>query len=178
MDLVREVLRRYNLEEKYDEYRLIALWPQVVGPQISRLTSAHTIRSGRLTVLVATSSIAQELSLMKERYIARMNQLAGNDAITDIRFIPGRIPPAPTPIKRVPPAPTYRDEARDLFAAIPDRKLQRSFERLYMTMRQREESLIAAGGKRCARCGVVFFGEGDLCPGCRFDPVAGGRPEE
>ncbi len=178
MDLVREVLRRYNLEEKYDKYRVISIWPQVVGPQIARLTVAQDLRSGRLTVRVATSSIAQELSLLKDQYVARINQLAGETAITDIRFIPGRIPRSPAPIQQVPLSPSYRTEARALFATVSDRKLQHSFERLYMTIRQREDSLIAAGGKRCIRCGVVFFGKEDLCPGCRFDPVAGERSEE
>ncbi len=178
MDLVREVLRKYNLEEKYNEYRFIALWPQVVGSQIARLTSVRELRSGQLTVLVSSSSVAQELSLLKARYIARINELAGKKVITNIRFIPGHIPSPPTCIQLVSPPPAYETEARNMFATIDDRRLRHSFERLYTTVRQREDSLIAAGGKRCIRCGVVFFGEGDLCPGCRFDPFADRRSEE
>jgi len=172
MNWVKEVLRRYNLAEEFERQRVIALWPEVVGTQIARLTEAVEFRSGRLTVKVSSPSVAQELALLRGNYIARLNERCGEQLVEEIKFVPGRFS-APREVPPVKLPPQARDEARDLFKAISDRKLRRSFERLYLTLRRREESLLAAGGKRCSRCGAVFLGEGDLCPGCRFDPVAG-----
>ncbi len=174
MNWVREVLQRYNLGKEFDHYRVLSLWAAVAGEQINRLTEARDFRAGRLTISVSSPSVAQELSLLRRRYIARINELAGEEVVKEIRFVPGKIT-ASRRIPRVSPAASHRAEAQALFDGLPDRELQRSFEHLYLTLRQREASLLAAGGKRCSRCGVVFFGKGDLCPGCRFDPVAGGE---
>ncbi len=176
MNWVREVLQRYNLGKEFDRYRVLSLWATVAGEQIGRLTEAVHFRSGRLTVAVSSPSVAQELSFLRERYVARINELFGEEVVKEIRFVPGKIA-ASRRIPRVPLSPAHQAEAQALFRGLPNRELQRSFEHLYLTLRQREESLIAAGGKRCPRCGVVFFGEGELCPGCRFDPVAGGKHE-
>jgi hypothetical protein len=43
---------------------------------------------------------------------------------------------------------------------------------LYLSLLQREQELLASGGKRCPLCGSVFKGVGDICPGCRFDEIA------
>jgi len=177
MDWVREVLQRYNLGKEFDSYRVFALWRAVVGEQISRLTEATAFRAGRLTISVSSPSVAQELSLLRGQYISRINELFGEEIVKEIRFVPGKIAVSRR-IPRVPLSSSHRAEARALFRDLPDRKLQRSFEHLYLTLRQREDSLLSAGGKRCSRCGVVFFGDGELCPGCRFDPVAGEGPGE
>lgn len=172
MNWVREVLQRYNLGKEFDRCHVLSLWPAVAGEQILRLTEAKEFRAGKLTISVSSPSVAQELSLLRGRYITRINRLLGEEIVKEIRFVPGKIALSRR-IPRVPPSPSHRAEARALFRDLPDRELQRSFEHLYLTLRQREDSLLSAGGKRCSRCGVVFFGDGELCPGCRFDPVAG-----
>ncbi|MEA1871335.1 MAG: hypothetical protein U9N00_04005, partial [Candidatus Bipolaricaulota bacterium] len=64
-----------------------------------------------------------------------------------------------------------RDKAHALFSSLPDSHLRRSFEHLYTSQRRWEETLLAAGGKRCPRCGVVFYTAGSICPGCQFDEI-------
>jgi len=177
MNWVREVLRRYKLEEEFDQQQVILLWPKVAGRQLSRLTRVKEFRGGILTIEVSAPTVAQELSLLTDKYIARINELFGAPAVEKIRFVPGRFPVA-RPIKRVPLDPVYRAEAKEIFRDVPDPRLRGSFERLYLTLCQREDSLLAAGAKRCPRCGVVFFGDGKLCPGCRFDQFAEDKPKD
>ncbi len=168
MNWVTEVLRRYNLGEKFSAQQPLLLWPEIGGPQIARITKPIRFTDGILTVAVNSAAARQELFLLREQYIARLNQAVGAAVVREIRFIPGRIP-LPRRIPHPPHDPQLPADAAHMFAGVPDPQLQRSFTRLYVTLRQREAALLAAGAKRCVRCGVVFFGDGDLCPGCRFD---------
>ena len=177
MNWVREVLQRYNLEENFDSQRVLLLWPKVAGKQMCQLTQAKNFRDGTLTVEVSSSTVAQELSLLTDKYISQINTLFGSVTVKRIRFIPGQVT-VKRAITRVALDPTHRAEAKEIFRDVHDRRLRGSFERLYLTLCQREDSLLAAGAKRCVRCGAVFFGDGDLCPGCRFDQFADIRPKD
>ena len=175
MNWVNEVLRRYNLGEKFRAQQPLLLWPEIVGSQIARITKPIQFTDGILTVAVNSAAARQELFLLRAQYIARLNQAVGDDVVREIRFIPGRIPLLRR-VPRPPLDPHLPAEASHMFADVPDPQLQRSFTQLYVTLRQREAALLAAGAKRCVRCGVVFFGDGDLCPGCRFDHSQSGKP--
>ncbi len=177
MNWVRGVLRTYGLEREFENQQVLLLWPKVAGEQTARVAQATEFSHGVLTVSVSSSTVMHELSLLRRRYIERINQLIGDPRVQELRFIPGQIPQRRT-ITLPPPNHAHLAEAETLFSTVTDPRLRQSFLRLYETLRRREEALLAAGGKRCVRCGVVFFGEGDLCPGCRFDQFADVRPKD
>ena len=170
MSWVQELLGKYNLGEEFRRQRILLLWDQVIGGQLRPLTRAVRFNHGILTIEVASPSIAQELSFLKERYITRLNDLSGEPILREIRFVPGRFQrnPARKPIAL---GAEEQDRAHVLFSSLPDSHLRRSFEHLYITHRRREEALLAAGGERCPRCGVVFYASGSICPGCQFDGI-------
>jgi len=62
-------------------------WPEVVGVMLSG--RSHPDRYGRGTVWVAVegSAWAQELRMMKDKILKRLNEVAGEDGLfTDVRF--------------------------------------------------------------------------------------------
>ncbi len=170
MNWIQEILGKYNLDGEFSRQQLLLLWDQVVGDQLRHLTRAVRFAHGILTIEVASPSIAQELSFLKERYRTRLNDLFGEPILREIRFVPGHFQrtPARKPISL---GSEERDKAHALFSSLPDPYLQRSFEHLYITQRRWEETLLAAGGKRCPQCGVVFYESGEICPGCQFDRI-------
>lgn len=168
MNWVQEILGKYNLNEEFSHQQILLLWDQVIGDQLRHLTRAVRFAHRILTVEVASPAIAQELSFLKERYITRLNALFGEPILREIRFVPGRFIRASTR-KPVTLDAEEQDKAHALFSSLPDPHLRRSFEHLYITHRRQEETLLAAGGKRCPRCGVVFYASGSICPGCQFD---------
>ncbi len=170
MNWVQEILGKYNLGEEFRHQQILLFWDQVVGDQLRHLTRAVRFTHGILTIEVASPSIAQELSFLKERYITRLNDLTGESILREIRFIPGQFRRT-LARKSIQLRAGEQDRAHALFSSLPDRHLRRSFEHLYLTHRQREETLLAAGGKRCLRCGVVFYASGSICPGCQFDEI-------
>jgi predicted Zn-ribbon and HTH transcriptional regulator len=170
MNWIQEILGKYNLDEEFRRQRILLFWERVIGDQIRPLTRAVCFTRGILTIEVASPTIAQELSFLKERYIARLNDLAGETLLLGIRFVPGqfRRTAARKPVQL---GAEEEDRAHVLFSSLPDRHLRRSFEHLYMAHRRQEETLLAAGGERCPRCGVVFYATGSICPGCQFDEI-------
>jgi predicted Zn-ribbon and HTH transcriptional regulator len=171
MEGIKQLFKRYKLWNTYQEQRALILWPQVTGNKIGRLTCARRLSRGTLLVEVSSTTVAQELAFLEEQYRTRLNDLLGKHVVERIRFTPGHFP-RPRVRKSISVSPEDRKNAKALFSQLEDRKLRDSFERLYLSLRQREQELLASGGKRCPRCGAVFNGDGDICPGCRFDEIA------
>jgi len=173
-DWVRRILRRYRLGEEYARQEALLLWPTLVGETVSRLTRPQRFRNGTLWIEVASHTLSHELTYMKDAYIAKLNSALEDDVVREIRFVPGSfVKRKPLKLKEAPAE--EHQAARLLFADLPDQMLRRKFERLYLTQRQREETLLAAGATRCEGCGTVFFGPGRLCPGCQYGGVEGDR---
>ena len=167
MDWVDIVLQRYNLWETYRHQRVLLFWEKVVGNQIAQISRAERFSDGTLWIAVSSPTVAQELSFFEARYIERINDLSGEEVLRRIRFIPGRFGKVALR-KRATLSAADHEEARRLFSALPDPELRKAFEQLYLTLRKREADLLSAGGKRCPRCGAVFIGGQETCPGCHF----------
>jgi len=165
---VREILGHYNLADEFSNQRILVFWDEVVGPQLVRMTRATRFSNGTLVVEVASSAVSQELDLLKQRYIDLLNERMKNDILQRIRFVPGHFSRS-----RIIDMPDKEDLADDqlVLSGIDDAQLRDSFESLYHTQRRRERAMLRAGARRCPRCGVVFFGNDEICPGCQFDEI-------
>jgi hypothetical protein len=172
---VEGILRRYNLWENFKEQEVLLVWDTIVGERIARLAQAKRFSKGTLLVAVSSSTVAHELSFLKTHYIAAINEKLGASLVQEIHFVPSRFGKAAIakPVQALLPA-DYQDAQR-LFSHLEDPALRTTFERLYISVRQREERLLASGARRCMRCGVVFREAGEVCPGCRFSEIEAKR---
>ncbi len=168
-DWVSDILAHYNLGEEFSDQQVLILWERLVGEQLARMTRTVRFSAGTLTVEVASAAVSQELNLLKQRYIDLLNEEMGRQVVERIRFIPGRFPRA-----RRASSEDIEDSSEEEISLpeIEDEHLRSSFADLYRTQRRREHAMLKAGARRCPRCGVVFFGEGEICPGCQFDEIA------
>jgi len=166
-DWVSAIFKRYNLEEEFSDQLALVLWPEVVGPQLSRMTRAVMLVNGKLTVETISSTVSQELDLLQQRYIDELNARMEREVVKRIRFVPGRF--------RIPR--TVKHDLDDVFDEtvpdmdIDDPQLREDFISLYRAQTERERAMLEAGARRCPRCGVVFFGDSEICPGCQFDEI-------
>ena len=168
---VEEIFQRYNLLRSFSEQAILSLWTQIVGARISKLSQAERFTNGVLYVNVVSSTVAHELSFLEPRYVTALNARLEADRVKEIRFVPGYFE---TPSRRNAVQPLSKrdyETARSLFIHLDNPDLRSSFERLYLTLREREEHLLASGGRRCPSCGTVFRDTGTLCPGCRFEHI-------
>ncbi len=169
MNWVREILKNYNLDKEFSDQQVLLLWSGVIGEQLARMTRATRLSKGTLTVEVASPIVSQELNLLKQNYIDLLNEQMGRVVLQRIRFVPGRFSRP-----RVPLVSEEGDTSDSdlLLPGIDDVRLRDSFKSLYRTQQRRERAMLKAGAHRCPRCGVVFFGNEDICPGCQFDEIA------
>jgi len=169
MNWVREILKNYNLDEEFRDQQVLLFWNEIVGEQLAHMTRATRLSNGTLTVEVSSPIVSQELNLLRQNYIDLLNERMGRDVLQRIRFVPGRFPRP-----RIPLVSEEDDLGVDdlTLVGIDDTHLRDSFNSLYRTQRRRERAMLNAGAHRCPRCGVVFFGNEEICPGCQFDEIA------
>lgn len=81
-------LKENGLEKTYLERRMIAIWPEVIGPVAARYTHDLSIREGTLYVHVSSAPLRQELFNNRFILIDRLQQAVGaTNLITDIRLL-------------------------------------------------------------------------------------------
>ncbi len=77
----QEVLRAAKAQ------RLLRQWPEIVGGELAKRSTPDRYDRGTVWVAVEGSAWAQELRMIKERLLKRLNELAGEpDLFTEVRF--------------------------------------------------------------------------------------------
>lgn len=71
---------------KMAQYDVIAAWPEVVGPQIARVTDPERMENGILYVAVKTAPWRAELAMKRLDLIEKLNTRIGTRVLNDIRF--------------------------------------------------------------------------------------------
>jgi len=78
----------YNgLETPLLQRRLLNAWEKVVGESVNRYTKEKTIRNQTLFVKIENPALRQDLSMMQQKLVQRLNAEVGSLIITNIRFI-------------------------------------------------------------------------------------------
>ena len=85
-DLLQMVLRKEGFETPLLQRRLVASWDTVVGPTISRYTSDKLIKNQTLFVKINNPALRQDLSMMRQKLVQRLNSQVGSFIISDIKF--------------------------------------------------------------------------------------------
>ena len=83
--VISEVLYEYKIDGKLRETRIIASWPEVLGP-LAKPDDELYIKNKVLFVNLSSSVIRSELSMMRSKLVQRLNEKAGEEVITDIVF--------------------------------------------------------------------------------------------
>lgn len=87
---LREVIERYlketPLHRKLQERRLIEGWYEILGKPVAKATAKVYIRKDILYVQLTSSVMRNELFMMKEDIICKLNEQVGEQIITGIVF--------------------------------------------------------------------------------------------
>lgn len=85
---IKEVLREYvdsmHIRGKLKESRLKDQWEQLLGKNAASLTRNLEIRSKVLYVTLDSSVLRNELLMMREKLISRINEMAGEEIVNKI----------------------------------------------------------------------------------------------
>ena len=83
--VIDEVIGEYKIGDKLKEARIVAAWPEVLGP-LAKPTDELYIKNKVLFARLSSSVIRNELSMMRSTLLRNLNEKAGEEVITDIVF--------------------------------------------------------------------------------------------
>ncbi|WP_430811783.1 MULTISPECIES: DUF721 domain-containing protein [unclassified Carboxylicivirga] len=85
-DVIKEVLKKDNLNKGLLENRAVHYWTKVLGPAVGKATHRIYVRNGILYVEMTSSVLRNELMMWKDKIIINLNQAIGDNIIQDIVF--------------------------------------------------------------------------------------------
>jgi len=82
--LLDQFVKANGLERGLAEHRLIRSWESLLGAIIAKKTKGMYIRNRKLFVTLHSSVVRNELGMMKQTLITRLNEAAGMKVIDDV----------------------------------------------------------------------------------------------
>ncbi|NOR33924.1 MAG: DUF721 domain-containing protein [Bacteroidales bacterium] len=82
--LLQQFVKANRLEKGLAEYRLMKSWKDLLGITVAKKTKSVKIQNRKLFVTLHSSVVRNELSLIKESLIPKLNEAAGMDVIDDV----------------------------------------------------------------------------------------------
>ena len=83
-ELLPQFLRDEGLETPLMQKRIIDKWDVVVGPSVSRYTTKKYISNQVLHVKINNPALRQDLSMMRQQLLKRLNDAVGRPVIVDV----------------------------------------------------------------------------------------------
>lgn len=82
--LLEQFVKAYGLEQGLAEYRLMKSWNELLGITIAKKTRSLRVQNRKLYVSLHSAVVRNELSLIKDTLIPKLNEAAGMDVIDDV----------------------------------------------------------------------------------------------
>jgi predicted nucleic acid-binding Zn ribbon protein len=82
--ILERLISRMGISTRLEREKAVILWEEAVGRNIARRAEAVSFKGGRLFVVVKDTTWLQELALMKEGIIEKLNSLLGKPIVEDI----------------------------------------------------------------------------------------------
>lgn len=87
-DILNSTINAYHLRGKLNQYAVFALWKEIVGPEVAKITKpTRIIRNTIMLINVIDGSWVQELTLRKPEILAQIQQTSVGAPIADLRFV-------------------------------------------------------------------------------------------
>ena len=141
--------KRLGLQSHLFELRLQQQWRDIIGEPVGSHTWPAQVRFKKLYLIVRNSVWLQQLIFLKPTLLAKLNERAGAEILTDIAFRVGEIPESraatasPSP-ESIPVSDAALIEAEAHAAAVQDPELR---TRLASTLAEAfSRSVLKAGG--------------------------------
>lgn len=82
--IIRAAVQAAGNTDSFNRARASYLWPEVMGPSISRATTRRWVDGTTLHVAVASASLRSDLTYLADTICRKINQAAGQQLITRI----------------------------------------------------------------------------------------------
>ncbi len=83
-EAIQDYIKAMKLEQGLGEVALISSWEEVTGKAIASRTKKLYIRDGILYVHLSSSVVRNELLMLRQELMKKLNRKAGSEIIRDI----------------------------------------------------------------------------------------------
>ena len=80
-EAIRAFLKESKLEKPLKERQLVSSWESLLGKSIARATREIYIKDGKLYVSLTSSVIRNELYMLQDEIIRKLNEAAGEELL-------------------------------------------------------------------------------------------------
>ena len=84
-DVLQQLLREEGLEAPLQQKRLSDSWETVTGRIVARYTTEKFIQNQTLYVKIVNPALRQDLAMMRQQLVKRLNEQVGSFIISDIK---------------------------------------------------------------------------------------------
>lgn len=85
-EVIRAYLKESRLEKPLKERQLVQSWETLLGRSVARSTSKIYLKDGRLFVHLNSSVVKNELYMLQDEIIKKLNEAAGEELVKEIVF--------------------------------------------------------------------------------------------
>lgn len=90
-EVLKGVVEKLNQAKKKDIFKIISVWPAVVGKEFARHTKPASLRKGTLMVFVDESAWLYQATLQKEKLFQALQKKIAAHQVRNIQFRIGKI---------------------------------------------------------------------------------------
>jgi predicted nucleic acid-binding Zn ribbon protein len=83
-EVITECLRELQIDRKLKEVNIVSQWESIMGKMVSSRTSQLYIRNHVLYIQVTSSVLKNELLMMRQQIIDKLNENAGEKIIDNL----------------------------------------------------------------------------------------------
>ena len=86
-DVLNIYLRETGLEKTVLEDKVVALWPEIMGDTVARLTRSVEVKNRMLIVHISSAALKAQLFECRFELVKKINDAVGGNAIRDVRIL-------------------------------------------------------------------------------------------
>jgi hypothetical protein len=83
-EIISDIMKHNGLERKLAEVRAIRSWEELLGKTVARYTNNINIKDKTLYVSLSSSIVRNEIMMIRDELIKRLNEKAGKQVIDRI----------------------------------------------------------------------------------------------
>ncbi len=172
---IYHIFKKHGMGEKFRSQEPLFIWDEVSGETVGNFTQPLLVKNRVLVVRVPNHAIQHELTLLKEKYIEKINHKLDREELKDIKFKVGDIngedmnSDPELAIDEIKLTEKEEAELERMVSDLEEGQLKDSFTHFLRKLKRMEKTRGRLGWKRCKRCGVYHKDENPLCPSCRLE---------
>jgi hypothetical protein len=86
-EAIEQMMQVYKIKRKFDETGIIAHWPNIVGKAVASRTKEIFVLDKKLFLRIESSVIKNELMVVRNQIIERVNNEANTVLIEEVVFL-------------------------------------------------------------------------------------------